>query len=105
RADASAKKKPDKGKSAAPSSSEGQTRINYVVGTADALEAALRKGEIDASVHAVTPSAKAAPKREGPDQVHFFEISYLSQSPGGQGVLAYLEERLAAVNEADLLRR
>jgi ABC-2 type transport system permease protein/sodium transport system permease protein len=100
-----AAKKASKGKTAAPSNSDGQLRINYVVGTADALEAALRKGEIDASVRSVTPSAKAAPKREGPDQVLFFEISYLSQSPGGQGVLAYLEERLAAVNEADLLRR
>jgi ABC-type Na+ efflux pump permease subunit/membrane protease YdiL (CAAX protease family) len=105
RADMSDKKKTDKGKSAAPSSSDGQPRINYVVGTADALETALRKGEIDASVRAVAPPANAAPKREGPDQVLFFEISYLSQSPGGQGVLAYLEERLAAVNEADLLRR
>jgi sodium transport system permease protein len=105
RAMASAKKNSDKNKSAAPSTNARPPRVNYVLGSSESLEIALRKGEIDASVRLVPPSSKAAPRREGPDEVLSFEITYLSQSPGGQGALTFLEERLAAVNEADLLRR
>ena len=85
------------------------------VGTYEELEADLRAGKIDAIIRTLPKPASVEGGEQGnspprPDRAQMldFEFVFVPTSPGGQGALSYLEQRLAAANEVefvDLLRR
>ena len=78
----------------------------FILGTYDELEVELRAGRLDAIVRDARRAIKVTPPL--PRGADFnpsiqFEFVYLPSSPNAQGVLKYIEQRLAAVNERDLV--
>lgn len=77
----------------------------YVVADYESLEAEMRAGRLDAIVRKSASKAEAKTPQSaasfGP--ALDFEVLYLPTSPGAQGVLAYIDQRLAAANERDLI--
>ena len=77
----------------------------FIQGVYDDLEKELRAGRIDAIVRRVrAPVKESAPLPQGGEPFVPFEILFLPTSPGAQGVLTYIDQRLAAANELDLFR-
>jgi ABC-2 type transport system permease protein/sodium transport system permease protein len=77
-------------------------RIKYYFGTPDDLERALQEGEVDLLLRVPELRGRLDPGR---DAFFTVEVVYMSNSPGALGALSYIEQRLAAANEADLRQR
>lgn len=99
-------------KSAATDSADDKTpSVSARVDSFEELKAALHAGQIDAIARLISPAdAKSdffSQKRlaPGPEQLFNFEIVYLPQAAGAHGLLEYIEGRMAAANESDLVRR
>lgn len=90
---------------------DAKPRISPQLAPIEELKAALHAGQIDAIARLLPPidpkSGRPLQKQlpPGPEAYFNFEIIYLPQAAGGHGLLAYVEERMAAANESDLLRR
>jgi ABC-2 type transport system permease protein/sodium transport system permease protein len=84
--------------------------VRPVTADFDTLQAEMRGGQLDLIVRLAFPPAFVTlppPTLPGPgaDYRFDFEVLYVPTSPGGQAALAYIEQRLAAANELDLLFR
>ncbi len=87
-----------------------QPEVLTQLGTYEELAPELHAGRIDAIVRNAHPPVYVtvpppAPLAGDRDQLLEFEIVFVPSSPGGQETLNYIEQRLAAANEFDLLRR
>src|SRR5262249_48702600 len=65
------------------------------------LSKEVRAGKLDAVVRGISSPAKVSPEN---DVSLNFEIHFVSTSPGGQGALAFIEQRLTAANEVEMVR-
>ena len=102
------RRKPESATPTTPETAK-RSRLETVQGDPAALEQALREGKIDLIVRvpkaAATVFSPEAMQRRPRDWRLECEIVYLAGAPAPHGALAYVENRLAAANEADLLRR